>query len=229
MATDNKKTSVFERAIAIAGLALAALGLFDRSSSDLIRYGVVFIGVIVALTLLLTEVRYVFTRIWRWLFPRTLSKSHAYRLEALLGDMSNHMSYSYTHSPFYVWRECSNKYDANIRMNYRYHGAVHSWLEDLRSRLKESGTNKLLLVCSLSKAILEAVKLAEAASDELNELLRSEAVPEREKRRVQKDWDSAKDLFNHWISDWKTLFHEISISNKEEAPHYLPPLKSIGE
>lgn len=113
-------------------------------------------------------------------------------------------------------------------MNYSYHGAIQNWLNDLKERLNDPRNNTLLLIGSLSKAIFEAARLAEQVERELNDLLQEKGVSENAKRKIQKDWESARGHFNQWIDKWQTLFKEIEKSVKTGGAHYIRPLGMIG-
>jgi hypothetical protein len=225
---EKVKTPVFDRLLPIAGLSFGLLALFVQGAPDWIKYTASSIGLVLAIAWLFSKVGWVGRAIKFRLFRSKLSKDQAVRLSVLLDEISNHMSYSYTLSPFYVWHSCSNDHSDKLRMNYSYHGAIQNWLNDLKERLSDPRNNTLLLIGSLSKAVFEAARLAEQVERELNDLLQEKGLSENAKRKIQKDWESARGHFNQWIDKWQTLFKEIEKSVKTGGAHYIRPLGMIG-
>ncbi len=225
---EKSKTSIFEKLLPIAGVAFAMLSLFVPGTSDWVRFAASFIGVGLIIAWLFSKTGWVGKAIKFRLFRSKLSKDQAVRLSVLLDEISNHMSYSYTLSPFYVWHNCSNEHSDKMRMNYSYHGAIQSWLHDLRERFNDPRNNTLLLVGPLSKAIFEAARLAEQAERELDDLIQQKGLSENARRKIQRDWDSARGHFNQWIDKWQTLFKEIDKSVKTGSAHHFRPLGMVG-
>jgi len=219
--------TLFEKLVPLASAAFAFLALFTQGAPDLVRYVASAIGFVLALAWLFSKAGWIGQAIKFRLFRSTLTKDQAVRLSVLLDDIGNYMSYSYTFSPFYIWHGCSNQHASKIRMNYSYHGAVSTWLQDLRAKFNDPRNKTQLLMDSLSKAIYEANRLAEQVEQELNGLMQDE-LPENEKRRIQKDWDAARGQFNQWIDKWQTLFKEVEKSAAEMKAYYVRPLGMIG-
>lgn len=222
------KTSVLEGLLPIAGVSFGLLALFAQGTPHWVKYAASSIGVVLTVAWLFSKTGWIGKAIKFRLFRSKLSKDQAVRLSVLLDEISNHMSYSYTLSPFSVWHNCSNEHSDKLRMNYSYHAAIQSWLHDLSERFSDPRNNTLLLIGSLSKAILEAARLAEQVERELNDLLQEKGLSENAKRKIQKDWDSARGHFNRWIDKWQTLFKEIEKLVKTGGAHHIPPLGMIG-
>lgn len=228
MEIEKSKTSLFKRLLPIAAVVLAALALFGQGFENWVKYTALGIGLLLAAAWLFSETGWAGKAIKFRLFQSKLSKDQAVRLSVLLDEISNHMSYSYTLSPFYVWHSCSNEHSDKLRMNYSYHGAIQNWLNDLRERFNDPRNNTLLLIGSLSKAIFEVARLAEQVERELNDLLQHKGLSEIAKKKIQKDWDSARGHFNQWIDKWQTLFKEIEKSTKIGGAHHIRPLGMIS-
>lgn len=225
---EKAKLTVFDRLLPIAGVSFGLLALFVQGAPDLVKYIASAIGFALAIAWLFSKTGWVGKAIKFRLFRSKLPADQAVRLSVLLDEISNHMSYSYTLSPFYVWHSCSNEYSDKLRMNYSYHTAVSSWLHDLKEKFDDPRSNPLLLIGSLSSAIVEAARLAEQVERELNELLQLKGLPDNAKNNIQKDWDSARGHFNRWIDKWQTLFKEIEKSARIGGAHHIRPLGMIG-
>lgn len=161
------------------------------------------------------------------LFRSKLRSEQSVRLTTLLDDINNLMSYSYVHSPFYVWHSISNEFSEAVRMEYGYHGAVYSWLLDLKAQFEDPAFNNMLLFPSLSKAILEANKLAERAKRDFEELLRKGTVSEQQLKSLRKDWDSSRSQFNQWIGNFRALFKALNSEHKLSCVDYFRPIAMV--
>lgn len=224
----KKEFSLFDKLLPVTAVALAGLALFGQGTPDWVRYTAIGIALLLALAWLFAEVGWLGKAIKARLFPSKLSKDQAVRLSVLLDEISNHMSYSYTLSPFYVWHNCSNDYSGNLRMNYNYHGAISYWLLDLKTKCEDPRANNILLLGSLSKAISEATKLGEQAERELQQLLEKQQLSDAQRQAIKKNWDSARNHFNQWIDKWRTLFKEVEKTAHVECVQYFRPLEMIG-
>jgi hypothetical protein len=225
---EKNKISLFQKLLPVAAVVLATLALFGQGFPEWVRYSALAIGVLLAVAWLFSETGWVGRAIKSWLFRSKLSRDQAVRLSVLLDDISNHMSYSYTLSPFYVWRNAANAHPRKIKMNDSYHGAVHDWLLDLKEALTDPRRNSVLLIGSLSKAIHQATRLAKQAESELHELLQRTDLTENDKREIRKNWDSARNHFNQWIDKWQILFREVSKTANVSCVQYYRPLEMIG-
>lgn len=228
MEIEKSKTSLFKRLLPIAAVVLAALALFGQGFENWVRYTALGIGLLLAAAWLFSETSWAGKAIKFRLFRSKLSKDQAVRLSVLLDEISNHMSYSYTLSPFYVWHSCANEHSDKMKMNYSYHGPIQNWLNDLRERFSDPRNNTLLLIGSISKAIFEAARLAEQVERELNDLLQQQGLSENAKKKIQRDWDSVRGHFNQWIDKWQSLFKEIEKAAKTGGVHHIRPLGMIG-
>jgi hypothetical protein len=227
MSEENNK-NWFKQSLPIVGTVLTVLTFFADGFPIWVTTSAVVVGMLLVLSWLFSEAGWLGKAIrLRW-FRSKLSKEQAVRLSVLLDDISNQMSYSYTSSPFYVWRNCSNKYSKYFRFNDSYYGCVTFWLNDLKDKFNDPGVNNLPLLNSLSKSVSEASKLAEYAEKELEELLRNKEVTDQERARILKEWDSAKNHFNHWIDKWRTLFKEINKTTNVNCIEYFRSLEMIG-
>ena len=223
----KNELTLFEKLLPVSAVVLAGLALFGKGSSDWVRYAAVGIALLLAAAWLLAEAGWLGRAIKSKLFSSKLTKDQVVRLSVLLDEISNHMSYSYTLSPFSVWHTCSNEYLDSLRMNYGYHSAIHVWLQDLKAKCDDPRADKILLLGSLSKAIYEASRLAEQAERELEQLLGQELTDAR-RQAIKKNWDSARAHFNQWIEKWRTLFKEVEKTTHVECVQYFRPLEMIG-
>lgn len=224
----KKEFAFFEKMLPLAAVVLTGLALFGQGSPNWVRYAAIGIALLLALAWLLAEVGWLGKTIKARLFPSKLSKEQAVRLSVLLDEISNHMSYSYTLSPFYVWHSCSNEHSDILRMNYNYHGAIHAWLIDLKAKCEDPRANSILLLGSLSKAISEAARLGEQAERDLQQLLGHQGLSDAQRQTTKKSWDSARNHFNQWIDRWRTLFKEVEKTAQVECGQYFRPLEMIG-
>lgn len=224
----NKELTLFEKLLPAASVALAGLALFGQGAPDWVRYAAIGIALLLAVAWLFAEAGWLGKAIKSKLFRSKLTKDQAVRLSVLLDEINNHMSYSYTLSPFYIWHNCSNDYCDSLRMNYGYHGAIHVWLQDLKAKCEDPRANNILLLGSLSKAISEAAKLGEQAERELQELLGHRQMSDAQRQAIKKSWDSARNHFNQWIDKWRTLFKEVEKTTHVECVQYFRPLEMIG-
>jgi len=223
----EKEQSAFKILEPIASITLAVIGVLSTGASDFIRYGVILIAIVLAIAWLFSEAGWVGKAMkFRW-FKTKLPNEQALRLSVMLDDVSNVMSDSYTLSPFYVWRNWSNKYPNIIRMNHSYFGSVHSWMSDVKEKFDDPGIDNLLLLGSLSKAVSETTRLAECVGRDLEELLRNEEVTKQDRLRILKEWDSSKNHFNQWIDKWRTLFKEINKTTEVQCVDYFRPLEML--
>ncbi|MBD3812768.1 MAG: hypothetical protein IE917_11200 [Betaproteobacteria bacterium] len=224
----KKELTLFEKLLPVSAVVLAGLALFGQGSPDWVRYAAVGIALLLAVAWLLAEAGWLGKAIKSKLFRSKLTKDQAVRLSVLLDEIRNHMSYSYTLSPFSVWHSCSNEYLDSLRMNYGYHSAIHVWLQDLKAKCDEPRADNTLLLGSLSKAIYEASKLAEQAERELQQLLGHEQLTDAQRQTIKKNWDSARTHFNQWIEKWRALFREVEKTAHVECVQYFRPLEMIG-
>jgi hypothetical protein len=225
---DKVNNSVFEKALPVASASFGLLALFIQGSPEWVRYAASVIGVILAVAWLFSKTGWIGEAIKFRLFRAKLPKDQAVRLSVLLDEINDNMSYSFTLSPFNVWRNCSNEHSGIMKMNYSYYGAIANWLQDLREKFSDPRNNTFLLIDSLNKAISETVRLAEQVEGDLNDLLQKNELSDSSKRKIQKDWDSARNHFNQWIDKWQMLFKEIRKSIKTVGAPYIRPLKMIG-
>lgn len=223
----KKGLTFFEKLLPVSAVALAGLALFGQGYPDWVRYAAVGIALLLALASLLAEVGWLGKAIKARLFPSRLSKDQAIRLSVLLDEIGNHMSYSYTLSPFYVWHNCSNEYSNVLRMNYNYHGAIQVWLQDIKEKCEDPRANNIALLGSLSKAICEAARLAEQAERDLQQLVGHEQLTDAQRQNIKKSWDSARNHFNQWIEKWRTLFMEVEKATHVGCVQYYRPLEMI--
>lgn len=224
----KNELTIFEKLLPVAAIALTGLALFVQGSPEWVRYTAIGIALLLALSWLLAEVGWLGKAIKARLFPSKLSKDQAVRLSVLLDEIGNHMSYSYTLSPFYVWHNCSNDYSNILRMNYNYHSAIQVWLQDLKEKSEDSRANNIALLGSLSKAICEATTLAKQAEHDLQQLLCHEQLADAQRHSIKKSWDSARNHFNQWIDKWRTLFKEVEKTSRIDCVQYFRPLEMIG-
>lgn len=224
----KKELTVFEKLLPVAAIALTGLALFVQGSPEWVRFTAIGIALLLALSWLLAEVGWLGKAISARLFPSKLSKDQLVRLSVLLDEIGNHMSYSYTLSPFYVWHNCSNEYSNLFRMNYNYHGAIQAWLQDIKAKCEDPRANNIAVLGSLSKAIFEASRLAEHAEHDLQQLLSHEQLTDAQRHNIKKSWDSARNHFNQWIDKWRTLFKEVEKTSHVECVQYFRPLEMIG-
>lgn len=225
---DKKELTFFEKSLAVAPVVLAGLALFGQGSPDWVRFVAIVIALLLAVGWLLAEAGWLGKAIKTKFFRTKLSKEQAVRLSVLLDEISNHMSYSYTYSPFYVWHSCSNEHSGKMRMNYNYHGAIQNWLHDLRGKFDDTRNNTVMLVSSLSKAISEAARLAEQVERELHDLLLQNDLSEDSKKKIQREWDLVRGHFNQWTDKWQLLFKEIEKTTKTGGTYYIRPLGMIS-
>lgn len=226
--TEVNRKNLFKIIEPLASIFLAVLGVLSTGAPDWIRYGAISIAIILAIAWLFSESGWVGKAIkFRW-FRSRLSKDQAVRLSVLLDDISNQMSYSYTLSPFYVWRNCSNSHSGLIKFNESYFSCLGGWMHDLKEKFENPGVDNFQLLNSLSKAVSETTRLAEYAERELEGLLKNKELTEQERARILKEWDSAKNNFNHWIDKWRTLFKEVNKTTNLNCIEYYRPLEMIG-
>ncbi len=225
---EKDRTSHFEKMLPVAGVSFGLLALFVQGAPDWVKYTASSIGLVLAVAWLFSRTGWVGRALKFRLFRSKLSKDQAVRLSVLLDDINNHMSYSYTLSPFYVWHNASNKFAAKIRVNFSYHGAISDWLRDIQEALKDPRRNSVLLIGSLSKAIYQATRLAEQAERELHDLLQRGDLTEGDVKEIRKNWDSARNHFNQWIDKWQILFKEVGKTANISCVQYFRPLEMIG-
>lgn len=218
----------FDRLLPVGSVSFGLLALFVEDAPVWVKYTAAAIGLVLAVAWLFSKVGWIGKAIKSRLVRPKISRDQAVRLSVLLDETSNHMSYSYTLSPFHVWHICSNDYSGKVRMNYAYHRAIQSWLHSLNGLLSDPRSNAFLFLDLLSKAIVEAAKVAEQAERDLNDFLHEEQVSDDCRKRIQKDWDAARTHFNGWIDKWQTLFREIDKSVKTGGAHHVRPLGMIG-
>jgi len=224
----KESNSLFERLIPVAGVACALLALYAPGIPVWVQYGASFIGVALALAWLLSKSGWIGTAIKFRFFRSRLPKDQAVRLSILLDDLSQIISYNHTFSPFCLWHSLSNRYHDKLRMNYAYHGAVHGWIADLMQKFSDPRNNSTLLLPSMSKALLEATRMAEHVEQQLNEAFRIGIFPESDAKQIQKEWDTARSHFNQSIDKWRTLFKEANKSAKIECNDYFHSLQMVG-
>jgi len=218
----------FKLLLPIVGIILSVLAFFSDGFPGWVTATAVSIGILLILAWLFSETGWLGKAIkFRW-FRSKLSKDQAVRLSVLLDDISNQLSYSYTLSPFYVWRNCSNNHSSLIKFNDGYFSCIRSWMGDLKENLDNPSVNNLLLLSSLSKAVAETTRLAEFAERELEDLLRCNQISEQERARILKEWDSVKNHFNQWIDKWRTLFKEVNKTTNINCIEYFRSLEMIG-
>lgn len=228
MEANIKGRALFDKLLVIAPVTLAALALFGSGFQEWVRYAAAAIGIVLAVAWLLSEAGWVGEAIKFRFFRSKLSKDRAIRLAVLLDETSHHLSYAYALSPFSVWQSCANSHSDKIRMNYSYHGAVQSWVQDLQDKFSDPRLNGLLLIGSLSKAIFETTGLAEYVERALHEFIVRDDVSEDERKKIIRSWDSARTHFNHWIDKWQLLFMEVSRTANVTCVQYFRPLEMIG-
>jgi len=224
----ESKVSLFKKIEPIASVILVALGLLATTVPDWIRYIAVIVAVLLVISWLFSELGWMGQAIKFRLFQSGLSKEHATRLSVLLDSIDNMMSDAYTLSPFYIWRNCNNKYPKTLRMNHGYLTCIRTWLRDIQEKIDDPAVKNPLIIESLSKAISETTRLAESVEQEINELIRVEEIDEQEKQNLLKDWDASKNYFNQWIDRWENLFKEINKSKGMKCMEYFRVLKMIG-
>ncbi len=111
----EKANNTFYRLLPVAGVGLAFLALFGQGTLTWVQYSASAIGIILVIAWLFSETGWIGRAIKSKLFRPRLSEDHLIRLRVLLDDISNHMSYLYTLSPFYVWHGVSNRHGAKLR------------------------------------------------------------------------------------------------------------------
>jgi hypothetical protein len=218
----------FERILPVAGLLLTALALFGKGYPSWVRYSTVGVGALLTLAWFFSEARWISLAIRRKFFPDKLSKDHVVRLGVLLDEINNYMSTSYVLSPFSVWHNSSNDYPNFLRMNYRYHSAIHTWLLDLKGMCDSLNTRGLFVVLPLSRAISSAAILGKQAEEELQRLVGSEEVSEEKRRQIIKSWGSARERYNVWLDKWQDLMKEIDKVSGIGCILYFQPLDMLG-
>lgn len=226
--TANTKLSLFEKAVPVAGVLFGLLALFTQGAPTWVRYLGMAIGVLLVAAWLISRASWLGKRITFRIFRSRLSKDQAVRLDVLMDETSNHVSYGYTLSPFYVWRQAANRHPDSIKMNYSYFHAIQRWVSDVRLQQGNSQMSTALLVKLLSSAICEATKLGEFAENELNEMLRDTSLPQDERSEIARNWESARIHFNQWIDKWQTLFKEINKKMDAHCIDYFRPLEGMS-
>ena len=107
------------------------------------------------------------------------------------------------------------------------YGYAVFWLRDLKDLFNAPGSNKLILLGFLSRAIHEATRMAESAEHELNYLLRDKEATGQYRARIVKDWDAAREHFNIYIDKWETLFKEINKTTGLNCDDYYTRLNRL--
>jgi len=228
MSDENNKNNWLKQLLPIVGVILSVLAFFSDGFPVWVTAAAVTVGGLLVLAWFFSEVGWIGKAIkFRW-FKSKLTKDQAVRLSILLDDIDKLMSYSYTNSPFYVWHNYSNKYPSSIKFNISYFSTVHSWLEDLNVKFNDPKVNNMILLNSLSNAISETTRFAECIERDLEEFIRKGELTDQEKNRLTKEWGSAKDSFNQWIDNWRTLFKEINKTTNVKCVEYFRSLEMIG-
>jgi hypothetical protein len=210
-----------------AAMGLSVLSLFGNGYPAWVQYFAIGIASVIVLGWLISETGWLGRAIKLRFFPNKLTKDQRIRLAVFLDEINNVLSYSYTYSPFYVWHSNLNKPNQQIRMDYAHHNAIFTWIVDIRDTLAQPKVNALYVIPSLSKALSEATKLGEKAERDLQELYLNSDLNDSDKRRLKKDWDSAKTRFNSWINSFSALSKEINKSIASSCVHYFRPLGII--
>lgn len=159
---------------------------------------------------------------------KKLSKKHRSELRGLISDVNSYLSYSSERAPFQIWHELSNDTNCDIRMDYHYHGAIHTWLLDLQEASHRREKTPVVLAVSLSKAIAECGHLAERVSEDVDRYLEIVDLDANRAARFRKQWGSARESFNSWLQDCVKLFREINQGSNANCVTYIPPLPPLG-
>lgn len=229
MISKHKLQFFTEGLFAVVTAGFSVLGFFSSDFSSEIRLVAVGIGGLVLIVWMISVVM-------RFLFPvitslrqNRISADQKNRLHVLIEESCNHMSYQYVHSPFYIWHSAEGRYVGKVKMNYAYHDAVQSWLLDLKSAYDASRRDVSSLLQSFPMAISQAARCAKVAEQDLIALLSDTSFAEVDRKRLAREWDSAKNQFNGWLERWQTLFKEIDKwQGKASTTHYVRPLENIG-
>ena len=228
MNEESRDNSRLRELLPIVGIVFSFLAFYSKGYPSWVTATATGIGLLLVLAWLFSESGWIGKAIkFRW-FRSKLPDDQAVRLSVLLDDVSNEMSYSYTLSPFYVWHNCSNNHSNITRINYHYFYSMQCWMDDLREKFDAPSIDNILLLNTLSKAVSETTKLAEAIEKEIEDLLRNEELTDQDRSRILKEWDSARNHFNQWIDKWGTLFREINKTKNLNCVDYFRPLKMIG-
>jgi hypothetical protein len=212
----------------IVGVILTVLAFFAKGYQVWVTMTAVSVGGALVLAWLISEAGWIGKAIkLRW-FRSKLTKAQADRLGVLLDDITNQLSYAYTLSPLYVWRNCSNDHPRLVKFNDSYFSCVHNWMTDLKDKFNNPGINNIYLLTSMSKAVSETSKLAGFAERELDGFLRMDDITDPKRSRLLKEWDSSRNNFNHWIYKWNDLFKEINRTTNIGCVDYFRPLEMIG-
>jgi hypothetical protein len=211
----------------VVGVMFTVLAFFATGFPEWVTRTAVIVGAMLLLAWLFEEAGWIGRAIKHRLFRSKLRHEQSIKLCILLDDINNQFSTNCVHSPFYIWHRISNDYCDHIRMDYNYHGAIHTWLNDLKAQFEDPAFNSFLLFASLSKAVAEANRLAERVENDIEKTFLLEEVEEQDRKRLRKEWDSAKTGFNQWVSDWKILFKELNHSHKLGCVEYFRPLELV--
>jgi len=222
------RKSAFDRFLPLGSALLVVCGLFlsEKFSSNT-QYAAFAIAFLLVITWSLSE--------FGGAVKRKLSRSklkltqdQSTRLNVLLNDINDQFSTSCIHSPFYTWHNISNNYSDHIRMDCDYHGAINSWLVDLKGQFNDPAFDAITLAVSFSKAIAEANRLAGKVEKDLEKVFLLQECSDQDKKRLRKEWDSSKTRFNQWVSDWRGLFKELNHTHELNCVEYFRPLEMVA-
>ncbi len=188
---------------------------------------VMAITIVAGLSLLLTEAAH----IKNWLLARmpapNLTNSQVLQLQSLLNEASNILSDSCIYSPFYVAQSASRRPIPSAALDPAHAQAIRTWIFSLKDKIETKKVKPILVVDLLSLAISELTKAAERAERDVQWIVDSTEISEQDRKRAQKEWDTAKHHFNSWISQLRSLFKEINLKTDAGCVEYYRALELI--
>lgn len=187
----------------------------------------VAITIVAGLSLLLTEA----AQIKNWLLARMpapkLTNSQVLQLQSLLNEASNILSDSCVYSPFYVAQRVNRQPISSAALDPAHAQAIRTWVFSLKDKIEDKKVKPILIVDLLSLAISELTKAAERAERDVQSIVDSRETSEQDRKRAQKDWDTAKHHFNSWIIQLQSLFKEINLKTNAGCVEYFRALELV--
>lgn len=187
----------------------------------------VAITIIAGLSILLAEVAHL--KIWfrARIHPPKLTNNQALKLESLLNESSNILSDLCVYSPFYVALRANRQPISGPSLDPLHLQAMRAWVFSLKAKIEERKVKPISIIDSLSLAISELTKAAERAERDVQSIVDSSEISEQDRKRVQKEWDTAKHHFNSWITEFRSLFKEINLKTDAGCVEYFRALELV--
>lgn len=211
----------------LSAVSLAAISAFAPGMPAWSPIIAVAITIIAGLSLLLAEAAQLKNWVRARIYPPKLTSNQALKLKSLLNEASNILSDLCVYSPFYVAQRASRQPISSAALDPAHVQAIRAWVFSLKVKIENGKVKPILIVDSLSEAISELTKAAERAERDVQSIVDSSEISEQDRKRVQKEWDTAKHHFNSWITEFRSLFKEINLKTDAGCVEYFRALELV--